>query len=173
MQNPDGTVALDATSGPMLAPTQADFEACCCGSGPGAPCTDCSTYRLAASVVMGGCGADADCNAAGGAYPAGADSTFADLGDFCEWMTFRGPDLSPGFPRWYISVSYFKPGSMSGPPNTFSIQIKDRKAPGFNDWYLTAAPITCNKATHKLTGTMTLIFGMGGVRGSTATVTLI
>ena len=140
---------------------------CCCGGSSTQPCTDCNAYLLAAAVVMGGCGADADCNAAGGAWPTRADSFFADGPTQCEWMTFRGPDLTPGFPRWYMAVLFDKTTGL------WSIQIKDRQGPGFDDWYLTAAPIQCNKGTHKLTGTMTLIYGMGGVPGSTATVTLI
>lgn len=52
--NPDGSLACDADGFPMEAPTQAEFEACCCGPPgptPGEPCADCLDGTPAAYTI--------------------------------------------------------------------------------------------------------------------------
>jgi len=173
--NPDNTIGGLESGKVMVAPTQEEFEDCCCES---VPCTDCTGAQPAADVVISGsCGGEWYCSDADGAYQFYGFSPYS--GGFCSWrwdLDFEGYSFSiqllyhVAAAKFYIRLvfnNYLGSQTIFGGSETVggATNVKD-----------VTSTVSCDKSSGKITGTCQLdgMAGGGGAdcTGCTATIAL-
>lgn len=179
-RNPDGSVGgLDAGK-VMVAPTQEEFEDCCCEAI--VPCADCCGEYVQDSAVVtvtGTCAGFSECEEHPGWYIchcAAGTYTFADcVASLWTWnytdvngqpwvLELLCCDRVGVAPGWCARLSTWGMGFGLGA----------NCAPcGVEDWINVTTEVSCNPETHKLSGSFDLSgFGSESCQGCTAHVTL-
>lgn len=149
MANPDGSLAVGADNALIIAPTQQEFEDCCCGE-PSVPCTDCFVVNQDSVTVTTNCGGcDFPCETADGVY------TYTTKGGIC-WWRWTGPS------NYYGEYEYFWDFLVTFTPGTglWAAQLELAGGPGMpvlTKYYsANVSGLSCNKTTGKLEGTIVI-----------------
>ena len=165
--NPDNTVGGLDSGQVMVAPTQEEFEDCCC---EGEPCSDClETEQPNAVATVDGPGkCDAECLEMEGTYVAHASGLAS---DYCWWTWYHNSsdflsiEYHPATGKWYAKSYDSVENTYFGDPST---PLHYRDVTGL---------IKCEAKTGELSGAFVLDgleAGAGGpdCRGCEMTVTL-